>query len=409
MKRRILLFITVLTGIISNAQTTGSVITGAGYTNSAYYKLSTGISDVYPLASWDLAFYRVSAMAFATRVNDAISVYQASNSVANWAAIDVAQQTTWKQLYNSEIQWDKGAIDNGSATYGWGEYNMANHHVTGTIVYVLKYADGTYKKFKMDDYFGGYTFTYSSWNGTAWSADTTYVLSNTKNPNNKFNYYSLVNNAEVVAEPASTDWDFVMTKYNTDLGVMYPVTGILTHPDIQVAKNSEPGGTGDASALNYSANINSVGYNWKTFNMTQNAYEVNSDMAYYLKYKNGTIYRLVFNSFEGTGTGITTFTYQDVTSSLGTESFENKVSFGVFPNPSTDKKINLVYDLPIGNTGANTVTVFSLTGAQVYQTNIDSATGFYNTSIDLGSLNSGTYLLKFDSGSYSTVKKIILQ
>lgn len=410
MKRRILLFMTVLAGFVSNAQTAGSVTTGVGYANSAYYKLSTGASTTYSQTSWDLAFYRANARAYATRVNDAkgIEVYQVSNTVSNWATIDVTQQATWTRLYNSETQWDKGAFDKGTATYGWGEYNMATHHITGTIVFVLKYANGTYKKFKMDDYFGGYTFTYSSWDGTAWSADTTYTLANTKNPNNKFNYYSLEDNAEVIAEPASTDWDFVMTKYNTNLGVMYPVTGILHHPEITVAKNTESNPVAKTAALSYSTNINTVGYDWKT-HVGAGVYTVNSNVAYYLKYANGTIYRLVFNSFEGTGTGKTTFTYQDVTTSLGTENFENKVSFGVYPNPSTDKKINLVYELPSGNTDINKVTVYSLTGAQVYQTDIDNTSGFFNTSLDLGFLGAGTYLLKFESGDYSTVKKIVLQ
>jgi hypothetical protein len=276
---------------------------------------------------------------------------------------------------------------------------------------VLKYADGTYKKFRIDDYASGYTFTYSSWDGTAWSADTAYVLPNTTNPNNRFNYYSLVNNAEVIAEPASTDWDFVMTKYNTDYygdgSLMYGVTGILHHPSITVAKNNEPGGTGNTSSLSYSTSINTIGWDWKTF--ANGVYTVNSDKAYYLKYANGTIYRLVFNTFEGSTTGKTTFTYKDVTTTLGTESFDNKVSFGVYPNPSVDKKINLVYELPSGNTDVNKVSVFNLTGAQVYQTQIDTASGFYSTSLDLGFLNAGTYLLKFESGKYATVKKIVLQ
>lgn len=413
MKRGILLFMTVLSGFISNAQTAGSVTMGAGYANAAYYKLSTGTSNTYPQASWDLAFYRVSAYSFATRVNDAkgIAVYQASNNLLNWATIDVTQEGTWTRLYNSEIQWDEGAIDKGTATYGWGEYNIANHHVVGTIIYVLKYADGTYKKFRIDDYSSGYTFTYSSWTGTAWSVDTTYALPNTTNPNSKFNYYSLVNDTEVVAEPASADWDFVITKYNTDYygdgSLMYGVTGILNHPSITVAKNTEPGGTGDTSALSYSSNINTIGWDWKTF--AGGVYVVNSDKAYYLKYANGTIYRLVFNTFEGSSTGKTTFTYQDVTTSLGTENFENKVSFGVYPNPSTDKKINILYDVPSGNNDVNKVTVYSLTGVQVYAANIGNISGFYNASIDLGFLSTGTYLLKFESGGYSTVKKIVLE
>jgi len=417
MKRRLQILAAALFSFAVSAQETtpvvaGTVTMGAGYANNVYYKLSTQESTSFPNNEWDLAFYRVSSMSFATRVNDAktISVFEAG-TVANWATIDVTQQTGWTRLYNSETQWQEGAFENGSATYGWGEYNMATHHVAGTIAFVLKYADNSYKKFRIDDFFGGYTFTYSSWNGTAWSADTTYTLANTVNPDKKFNYYNLQTNATVLAEPASANWDLVFTRYNSltpvpgGSPVMYPVTGVLHHPELTVAESVGAETTG----LTYSTAINTIGSDWKTYVSSSNTYSVATDKNFFVKNAAGTVYKINFTSFAGNSTGVTTFNQQDVTAALGTDTFENKVSFGIFPNPSTDKKINLVYELPTGNSDDNLVTIYSLTGAKVYETKINNAGGFFNKEINLQNLNSGVYLLKFESGSYSTTKKLILK
>lgn len=415
MKTRILLIAAILLGTIANAQVTaGTVTMGPSYGNQIYYKLADQTANAYPNASWDVAFLRTSNFGFATRTNDAkaIEVYEAGLT-ADWATINVANIGTWTRLYNSEKQWDLGSIDQGSAQYGWGEYNSVNHHVTGAIVFVLKYANGTFRKFKVDDFFGGYTFTYATWSGTAWSADATVTLPNSANPTARFNYYSLENNADVVAEPAIADWDLLFTKYKTDYygdGSLYQdVTGVLHNVNVSVAENIETGNVPNVANLNFVQDINVIGYDWKTFNLGTFTYTINTDKAFYVKRANGTVYRIVFSSFIGSSTGVITFNYEDVTALLATNNFENNVSFGVYPNPSIDKKINIVYEMPNGNSDKNTVSVYSITGAKVFEKQINNTSGFFNQEIDLGNLNNGVYVLKFESGNYSTTKKIVLQ
>ncbi len=413
MKKGILFIATLLIGFGAKAQViAGAVAMGPSYANQVYYKLDNQATNAYPHASWDIAFLRTSNFGFATRINDArnIEVYESGNT-ASWATTDVTQIANWTRLYNSETQWDLGAFDNGSATYGWGEYNPGNHHVTGAVVFVLKYANGTFRKFKIDDFFGGYTFTYSTWSGSAWGADQTVTLANAVNPTNKFNYYSLENNAAVVAEPASADWDFTFTKYKTDFfgdgSFWQDVTGALHHPDIQVAENLEPNGTPDVSNLTFTEDINEIGYDWKTFDMNTFTYTINTDKAYYVKYPNGTVYRLVFASFAGSSTGVITFNFEDVTSLLGNESFANNNTFGVYPNPSADKKINVVCDLKSAD--KNSVAIYNLTGAKVYEKELGSQAGFFNQEIDLGHLSGGVYVLQLQSGGQSVTKKVVLQ
>lgn len=418
MKKRILLLAAMLVGSYMGAQTVqeGTVTMGQDYANQVYFKFGTpGVTNAYPHNSWDLAFYRKSAYSFATRINDAkgIQVYQASNSVSNWGSINVSQEANWTKLYNSDTEWTKGAFDFGTATYGWGEYNPANHHVTAAIVFVLKYPNGTYRKFKIDDFFAGYTFTYSTWNAatSTWSADQTKVVANSANPNNIFNYFSLETEAAVTAEPASADWDLIFTKYTTDYPVggstmKYQVTGALHHPDVKVAKNVEPGGVMSPSNLNFAAAINTIGYDWKTYN---GSYVVDGSKAYYVKLLNGTVYRVVFTTFEGSGTGVVKFNYQDVTNALSTESFEDKIAFGIYPNPSLDKKINLIYDVKENMDANSKVRIYSMTGAKVFETAIDNTQGFYSRELDLSALGSGIYMLNLESGNQTITKKVILK
>ncbi len=388
---------------------------GAGYANQVYYKLSTQTATAFARESWDIALLRVSSYDFGIRVNDGIGieVFEASNTPNDWSTIDIANEASWTVLQNSETTWSGGAFDQGSASYGFGEYNSTTHHVDGTIIFVLKYADGTYRKFINEDYAAGYTFKYATWDTSTstWSADQTVTVPNTNNPNNKFNYYSLQNNLEVVAEPAITEWDFVFTKYITDYygdgTVFYPVTGVLHSDEVTVAQNDEPSGTTANTTLTYSDEINTIGSDWKSFNGA--GYTVNSNQAYYLKYADDTIYRFNFTAFTGGSSGDLTLVFENVTASLSIKDVSENVSFGLYPNPSTDKQITLVYDVNTLSSDKNDVAIYSTTGQKVFETALSSNQGFRNKSLDLSSLSNGIYMLQFTSGEFTTTKKLILK
>ncbi|AUP80623.1 T9SS type A sorting domain-containing protein [Flavivirga eckloniae] len=398
-------------------ETTVNLSMAASYANQVYYKLNTQTETTYAANSWDISMLRTDNFAFSLRINDhiGVEVFEASNKPNDWNSIDIANEASWTKLYNSDIKWNEGAFDKGSATYGWGEYNIATHHVEGTIIFVLKYADGTYRKFINDDYFGGHTFRYSTWNsGTStWSADQTATVSNTTNPNNSRNYYSFENNTEVIAEPATTDWDLKFTKYYTEVpngsgGTQpYLTTGVLVNSGLEVAENDEPGGMPANPNLTYATNINTIGYDWKTFDFSS-GWLIDSNKAFYVKYADNTIYRLYFTAFSGSGTGDLTFKFEDVTASLDIEDITESISFGVFPNPSPNKQINLVYDVNKWGSDKNKIAIFSTTGQKVFETSLKSNSGLFNKTLDFSALKSGVYILQFSSGNHHTSKKLVL-
>ena len=390
-------------------ETTVNLSLGASYTSQVYYKLNTKTETTVAANSWDLAFFRASNYEHGIRVNDGIGieVFEAANQATAWNTIDITNEAAWSKLYNSDTDRINGAFMQGSATYGWGEYNTATHHITGTIIYVLKYTDGSYKKFICEDFYGGYTIKYASWNGSDWSEDKSAVISNSNNSNNTYNYFSLQNDSEVMIEPAATDWDFVFTKYFTDVSTSkYNVTGVLSSDNITVAT-----ATGDTTNnLSYSEAINTIGYNWKSLNYTTYTYEINSELKFYIKDKDEKIYKLYFTEFGGSSTGNLAFNFEDVTQTLGIEEVGESIAFGIYPNPvRSDKKINIVFDVNKVNKNENKIEIYNLSGQKVLATSITNSLGFYNKEINLSSLNSGIYMLKFTSGNYQKTKKIVIQ
>jgi hypothetical protein len=93
--------------------------------------------------------------------------------------------------------------------------------------------------------------------------------------------------------------------------------------------------------------------------------------------------------------------------SLSVDTFETS-AFSVYPNPSLDKIINLVYDAKF-NANDNEVVIFSMTGQKIFQTKLKNKGSVGSQNLDLSNLNSGVYMLQFTSGNYSTTKKIILK
>jgi hypothetical protein len=409
MKKILLTAFAIATTLCTIAQETIDVSMGAGYTSEVYYKLDTQTAITFQADSWDVAFLRNDDFNLSARVNDGIDikVFEVADTPEQYGSVDVSNQNDWVELVNGNTNWEDGAFMQGSATFGFGEYNPATNHVEGTIVFVLQYDDGTYRKMIIEDYFGAYTFKYATWDGSTWSSDTTATVANTSNPDNRYNYYSLQNNQEVIAEPSEDNWDFVFRKYTSFInppGQNYVVSGALHNPNVIVAQNQETSDA-DPNGLDYLEEINTIGYDWKSFTGTWN---IDSDQKYYVKYENNTVYRMYFTDFGGSASGDLSFVLQDVTDLLGFESISENLSFGMYPNPSLDGDITIVYENKSIIAATNTIRIYAVNGAQVYKTTTLNNNGFFTQQLDLSFLDSGMYVLQFESGDTTISKKLIL-
>ncbi|WP_296312885.1 T9SS type A sorting domain-containing protein [Winogradskyella sp. UBA3174] len=94
---------------------------------------------------------------------------------------------------------------------------------------------------------------------------------------------------------------------------------------------------------------------------------------------------------------------------MSIENISKSEAFNIYPNPSTDKQIKLVYDVNTLSLDNNDVSIYSTTGQKVFQNTLSSNLGFQSKLLDLSSLSSGIYLLRFTSGEFTTNIKINLK
>jgi hypothetical protein len=147
----------------------------------------------------------------------------------------------------------------------------------------------------------------------------------TQGTSNWTNFYLISDSAQYnITSNYVKSWDIVFTNYTTSVAssagssVAYKVTGALinTKNKIQVAlmqyTNSARADSissafaklkiADVSSLNYSSNVDAIGYNWKAIDMTTYTYTVSANNFYILKLNNGSYYKLRFVSFYGSST-----------------------------------------------------------------------------------------------------------
>lgn len=417
---------TVFSQVDANGYTTVNMTMGASYQNRVFFDLSANNMVSQPANTWDIAFYRNSSMNFGTRINDAqyIEVYQASSNPADWNTITTNNVSAYgSPLYNLDnttaIQ--EGAFEQGTATYGWGDYNVGNHHIEGKVIFILKYVTtNTYYKFMIDDYYGGYTFKYAKWNTatSSWDASVSKTIANGTD-DAFFNYFSFTTGEKVPnLEPSKTDWDFMFTRYWTDYPytdpntglpttIKYRMSGVLQNTNITVAKvqpeTQQTSGATIPAPTAFSNNITAIGHSWKP---TTGIY---NDVVYYIK-QGSEYYRMYFTSNEGSSTGNMYFKYKNITSTLDVTEISKKASFGIYPNPTTaDKRVTVLFDVKekAGNKG--NVEVYDLTGKRVYNAELSNQTGFYKQDLNLSHLPSGNYLVKISYGGKTETKKLIVK
>lgn len=415
---------TVLAQTDANGYTTVNLSMGSSYQNRVFFDFSANNIVSQPANSWDVAFYRASATNFGTRINDAydIKVYQASANPADWNNITSNSIASYgAPLFNVDntTYLQEGAFEQGSATYGWGEYNPLNHHVEGKVIFIMQYASGASVKFMIEDYFGGYTFKYAKWNAatSSWDATQTKTVANGSD-DAYFNYFSFATGEKVSnLEPARANWDMMFTRYYTDYPytdpqgnpqtMKYRMSGVIQNSNISVAKvrpeTQETATSTLPASTAFSSNITTIGHSWKP---TSGVY---SDAVYYVK--QGTdYYRMYFISNEGTQTGNMYFKYKKITATLGITEVSKKASFGIYPNPTTaDKKVTVLFDVKEKANNKGRIEVYDLTGKIVHTAELSNQAGFYKQDLNLSHLTAGNYIVKITFGGSTETKKLIVK
>lgn len=381
----------------------------SGYSNQSFFSMQNGEVLNIPNNDWDIAF-STDAFSSTIRINDGKGVelytYHLGDT-SNWSTINNSTQNILiNPMYNSDLDWEFGAFGNNQTSgfdYGWGVYNLQTHHIIGDSLFLIKTVNGVWKKLWLErKVLGEYFFKYANLDGT--SEVTESILASSYG-NKRFIYFSIDNNIVLDREPILTDWDITFTKYITPVqNTPYPVTGVLCNVGIEVAEAdgiANPLLYTDYMAHTFSTDINTIGYDWKSF---QGSYILDSDRCFFLRDYQQNIWRIFFSGFDGMSTGNIEFN----TELLSTTSITNnnkKEIFSIYPNPTTrNQDITLIYDIVEGN---GVVSIFDLTGREIYNS-ILYKNGLKTHTIPTNILNNGTYIISLKINGQKLNDRIIV-
>jgi len=404
------LFISTLLTTALSAQTTVTVTTGPANAVQTFYSLQNGVQTSVPLAEWDLAF-EITGFTGSILVNTTkgMQVYKAPYALEQWSMLDTTGlAASWTATHNSDLTWSSGALNQGLTAnefdLGWGVYNMITHTVVGDSLFVLKLANGAWKKLRIDGLATStYSFTWANIDGTN---EQTGELNKALFTGRNFGYFSLENNTILDREPATTNWDLLFTKYIAFVPTAYGVAGVLHNKNTQVLQVD---GVDPSSAEwwggAFSADINTIGYDWKTFNMTTFEYEYAQDRTYFVQDRVGNIWKLIFTAYGGGATGDMTFT-QELVSATSIEENAAQGTVLVYPNPVRDGQAQLVIDLPASSA---VLSVIDLSGKLVMQEQLTGLNGLSLRTVGVSGLDQGLYIARVEANGASITARLVIE
>ena len=414
MKKILLTYSLILLFLCSYSQNSDSVILNSSYTNQSFYNLNDGEIANIDNTNWDLAFSS-SGYGSAIRINAQAGVelfVYPNGDINDWNSVDITNINNWSSIINSDTTWTIGAFNatsdpTNSLDLGWGVYSTITHHITGDSIHIIKLSNGDYKKLQMIKLSSGvYDFKYANIDG---SNEVTTNVSKSNYTSKNFGYYSLTNEAELDREPDSDSWHILFTKYVSEIypGTNYAVTGVLTNKDIEVAKAEGV----DISNANYnsysfSSQINTIGYNWKSYNMSSFSYDIVDSLCFFIKDDFGSIWKLQLTGFEGSSSGKINFNIENILSA--SDNVLDKNVFAIYPNPTKSKEIKIIYDLNYSTSSLNKFDFYDLNGKLVKSLKLAN-NGFFERDVNLYDLKSGIYFVSLITDEKSFQQKLIIQ
>jgi len=416
MKTNILFLSALISANCLSAQVNETVSMTAGYANDNYYTLEDGNEVSIARDNWDLAFASNSlgGASSTVRINGGMGTncWLYNNDITQWASLDTTN-FNWSanQLVNSDASWTTGAFENTTPAsafdLGWGTYSLVTHTVEGDKIFILKLANGAYKKLIINSLISGvFSFQYADLNG---ANPVTSSLTKSDYLDKNFGYYSLQNDQTIDRDPLSDSWDILFTKYVTDLGggTYYPVTGVLANRGVSVAQVNNVGNVNTVSYSNQSfdsTNISVLGYDWKSYSFGSGSYVITDSLVYFVGTTSGDVFKIIFTAFGGSANGDFIFTKEKVYTVSVAEAKEKTKILDVYPNPASEN-LNITF---AGGAEQTLLSIYDVSGKEVFQKQINNI-GLNQENIDVSNLDKGIYILMLTTENSNSSKKIIIQ
>ena len=267
---------------------------GSSYSKQIFYNLNDNtVITENEKTDWDLAF-ESSSEGWNIIINSSTFSQLTKLSDINFNDIISTNNLNW--IYDNPL-----GIKNGTA---FGDYINENSVYILDRGYNLLGNNRGYKKIKIDSINNtSYYIKYANLDNTNMQN-----LEIKKDNAYNFQYISLDNDETINIEPKKDDWDLLFTQYThlfleNDETPAYLVTGVLTNylNNIMVAKDTI--NTFKDIELNMITNYNfsnmqdEIGYDWKSYNFTNQNYNVNPNITYIISDIDGRYFKLHFIDF----------------------------------------------------------------------------------------------------------------
>jgi hypothetical protein len=384
-----------------------------GNTDMVFYAMENGTVSSVPQSSWDIAF-EVTPMGSTIRINGGsgceLMLY---GGLETWDNIDASVIETLPKIYNDPSNWELGAYSQGGDgvfDIGWGLYDIVTHIVTGNKVFILKLSDGTLKKTKITSLEAGeFKYVYANIDGSE-SQELSVVQSDYTDKN--FVYFNFESEILIDLEPVNTSWDMVFLKYLADVGggFYYPVTGCLINKNVMAQQLDGLFDPFYDDAFNSELNTdlaNTIGYDWKDYDMDLGGYILADDRCYFVSAFNGVTWRVVFTAFEGSSTGIIELGKILEEAPLNAVNDFNSThpqdDFALYPNPSSSGNVTLEFN----NNSSATVYIYNATGSLSSTPQV--VNGERSCNLQVNDLSQGVYLVEVRSSEDSYFKQLIIE
>lgn len=395
----------------SREYTTDSLSMYPGYSNDIFYSMSQGEIANIPRAGWDLGFY-TAAFSAGIIINEGsgVQLYSYPNGdTSAWATVDTAGLATWTNISNSPEYWEDGAFNVtalGHPDYGWGVYNMITHSVIGDSLYIINIPGTGFKKLWIVNKISvenTYNIRFADIDG---SNEQNVAIDVKPYVSKNFIYYSMVTNTVIDREP-SDSWDILFTKYidyTEDMSgnmAEYLVTGATSNVNNFANKFTEVGvDFNDWSSKSMDSLKNTIGYDWKSFDMSTFSWKVDDSTAFFVEDSEGDIYKLIFTYWAGTGSGSFALNKELVSLASVDNIIEDNEIVSLYPNPANEIVTIKIDD----NSFIGTVNITDMSGRIVSTSHID-----YNKTIDISELTDGLYMVTIFNDNYKETKKLIIK
>lgn len=398
----ILLFINTL-----SAQIADSAVMGPGYANDVYYSFKNGKVLNESNTNWHIAL-RNGLQNDAILINSTAGVkgYLTNADTTQWATLDTSNKTT--EVFNTDTSWEIGAFNRtfDNIYSSWGVYNTITHKVTGDSLFLLNINNQWIKLWIVEKDYGNWKVRVSNSN-----IDTTFYLSSANLRNKMFGYINLNTFSLVEREAIDSTWDIKFTRYAAFQPVQqvyYPSTGVLSNAGVQVVKvkNIVKETYNDFNAHTFTRNISAIGSDWKSFNNSTFQWKVEDSTVYFVKTKNGDVYKMYFTGFGGSGSGASYFNTQKLFST-GLNSTQNPLSnTTLYPNPA-QQQATAIFNSNISSGNGN-VAVLNINGQVLTSMPTSVQKGLNEVSLDLSNLSTGIYFVQIAVDNFISTQKLVV-